>query len=331
MALNPNIELSQTVAHKPWQETYDDCRIEVETNGGENLREEEPRPPESGWIICINKNLDRAKQDHRAHSWRLREKDKDKWRGLVCMLKRNIEKIEDYLDAMKQVEERSRACYEGTIKMRNEEFVMMMVLDGCFVIKLFWGYSMGFDKLGYTPDDLVFSSSRRIKFINGEVEGFQKIQFKDETLEIPRLVIQDATRSLFLNLVAFEQCHFNCGNNVTSYLFMDNLINSAENVGHLHNCGIMEHWLRSDAEVADLFNQLCKDVVLVGSHSYLSGLSKDVNTYFGNKWNGWIAILELKYFSNPLSIISFIAAFILLGLTLAQTLYGIFGYYRPGS
>ncbi|XP_010034572.2 uncharacterized protein LOC104423823 [Eucalyptus grandis] len=88
------------------------------------------------------------------------KKDKDKWRGLVCMLRRKNQKIEDYLDAVKRVEERACACYEGTIKMRNEEFVMMMVLDGCFVIELFWGYSMGFDKLGYIPNDPVFSSSR---------------------------------------------------------------------------------------------------------------------------------------------------------------------------
>ncbi|KAK3417951.1 hypothetical protein EUGRSUZ_H03934 [Eucalyptus grandis] len=382
MALNPNIQLSQTVAHEPRQETSDDRRIKVETNGGENLREDESRPPKSEWIISINKNLDRAEQDHRPRSWakcsiyqiphhfkggkekacvpqivslgpyhhsdeRLREKDKDKWRSLMCMLKRKNRKIEDYLDAVKQVEERARACYEGTIKMRSEEFVMMMVLNGCFVIELLWRYSMGFNKLGYTPDDPVFSSSRswthiilqdmillknqiplfildllrRLEFdplpLESELHCLelfrrsllylglkpaaaqyfgkmdQNIQFKDGTLEIPRLMIQDATRSHFLNLIAFEQCHFNCSNDVTSYMFfMDNLINSVEDVGHLHDCEIMEHWLESDTKVADLFNQLCKEVVLVDSHNYLSRL---------NHW----------------SIISLIAAFILLGLILA--------------
>ncbi|KAK2633055.1 hypothetical protein EUGRSUZ_L00666 [Eucalyptus grandis] len=460
--------------------------------GGENLLEDEPRPLKHDWIISIKENLDRAEQDPRAqkHSIyriphylkdgkekayvprivclgpyhrsdrNLRKMDRHKWRCLKRILTHNNQKIENYLHAVNRVEKRARACYEETRDMSSNEFVEMMVLDGCFVNELFWGFSNGFNELGYTHDDPVFSLSRSslpiirrdmillenqipllilhplfclqhgppdqggppdqdellaklalkffdplkpidrplhcdgstslesnplpcefrkgidhclelfrwsllhpdpkraaneessqigqqwqqfihcvtelrkkgIKFKKGEVGGFRNIQFKDGTLEIPLLVIQDATRSVFLNLIAFEQCHFNCGNDVISYLFfMDHLINSAEDVGHLHDCGIMEHWLGSDAEVADLFNQLGKEVVFVDDGSYLSKLSKDVNAYSGNKWNSWIAILELKYFNNPWSIISLVAAFILLVLTLAQTLYGVFGYYRPGS
>ncbi|KAK2633060.1 hypothetical protein EUGRSUZ_L00678 [Eucalyptus grandis] len=224
------------------------------------------------------------------------------------------------------------------------------------------GYSKGFDVLGYTPDDPVFSSSRSsthfilqdiillekqirlfilnllalekkgIKFINREVESFMYIQFKDGTLDIPRLVILEMATSLFLNLGAFEQCHFNCSNDITTYMFfMDNLIDSAEDVRHLHDCGIIRHGLKSDAEVTDFFNQICREVVLVSSHGYLFDLSKDVDTYSSNTWNGWIAILELKSFCNPWSIISLIDAFILHLFTLTRTLYGVFGYYRPGS
>ncbi|KAK2633046.1 hypothetical protein EUGRSUZ_L00654 [Eucalyptus grandis] len=170
-------------------------------------------------------------------------------------------------------------------------------------------------------------ATHRIKFRNREVESFQNIQFKDGTLEIPRLVILDTTRSLFLNLVAFEQCHFNCGNDITMYLFcMDYLIDSTKNVRHLHDYGILRHGLRSNAEVTDFFNQICKEVALVDSRGYLSDLTKDDDTYSGNKWNGWIAILKLKYFSNPWSIISLIIAFIFLLLTLTQIVYGVFGY-----
>jgi len=149
------------------------------------------------------------------------------------------------------------------------------------------------------------------------VESFHNIQFKDGTLEIPRLVILDTTRSLFLNLVTFEQCNFNCSNDIATYLLLtDDLIDSTKDVRHLHDCGIIRHRLGSDAEVADSFDQICREVVLVGSHGYLSDLSNDVDTYSGNKWKCWIAILELKYFGNPWSIISLIVAFILLLLTL---------------
>ncbi|KAK2633044.1 hypothetical protein EUGRSUZ_L00652 [Eucalyptus grandis] len=233
--------------------------------------------------------------------------------------------------------------------------------DNCTSADLVSGYSKGFDVLGYTPDDPVFSSSRssthfilqdmillekqirlfistavllqhgrpnqhgvlaklalRIKFINREVESFTYIQFKDGTLNIPRLVILEMATSLFLNLGAFEQCHFNCSNDITTYMFfMDDLIDSTEDVRHLHDCGIIRHGLKSDAEVADFFNQICREV--------------DVHTYSSNTWNGWIAILELKSLCNPWSIISLIAAFILHLLTLTRTLYGVFSYYRLGS
>ena len=38
-------------------------------------------------------------------------------------------------------------------------------------------------------------------------------------------------------------------------ILMDNLINSPQDVAYLHYCGIIEHWLGSDAEVVDLFNK----------------------------------------------------------------------------
>lgn len=47
------------------------------------------------------------------------------------------------------------------------------------------------------------------------------------------------TKSLFSNLIAFEQCHANSSNDITSYvIFMDNLINSAEDVSYL-SCTIV--------------------------------------------------------------------------------------------
>lgn len=153
---------------------------------------------------------------------------------------------------------------------------------------------------------------------------------KDGKLQIPRLLIHDGTKSLFLNLIAFEQCHLDCSNDITSYvIFMDNLINSPEDVGYLHYRGIIEHWLGSDAEVADLFNRLCQEVVFDINNSYLSLLSEEVNRYYNHRWNTWCASLRHNYFSNPWAIISLVAAVVLLLLTLAQTYYGIYGYYRP--
>ncbi|KAH0995809.1 hypothetical protein GBA52_019673 [Prunus armeniaca] len=169
-----------------------------------------------------------------------------------------------------------------------------------------------------------------IKFKKRKTDRFWDVKFKNGILSIPRLLIHDGTKSLFLNLIAFEQCHLDCSNDITSYvIFMDNLINSPQDVGYLHYCGIIEHWLGSDAEVADLFNRLCQEVVFDINDSYLSRLSEDVNRYYNHRWNAWRASLKHNYFNNPWATLSFVAAVVLLFLTFAQTFYGVYGYYRP--
>ena len=99
---------------------------------------------------------------------------------------------------------------------------------------------------------------------------------------------------------------------------MDNLINSHQDVAHLHYQGIIEHWLGSDAEVADLFNHLCQEVVFDINDSYLFHLSENVNRYYDHKWNAWCASLRHNYFSNPWAIISLVAAAFLLLITFTQ-------------
>ncbi|XP_039157597.1 UPF0481 protein At3g47200 isoform X2 [Eucalyptus grandis] len=134
---------------------------------------------------------------------------------------------------------------------------------------------------------------------------------------------------------------------ITSYvMFMHNLINSSEDVRYLCKHGIIEHCLGSDAEVADLFNLLCQEMALDSKDSNLHNVSIMVNDYrkwkhfslrtswrasMAQKWNAWRAILENKYFDNPWSIISFMAAVILLMLTFLQALYAVYGYYKPRS
>ncbi|XP_072978827.1 UPF0481 protein At3g47200-like [Typha angustifolia] len=161
-------------------------------------------------------------------------------------------------------------------------------------------------------------------------DRFWDIKFEDGVLQIPRILIHDGTKSLFLNLIAFEQCHMDSTNNITSYvIFMDNLINSEEDVRYLHYRGIIEHWLGNDDEVADLFNRLCQEVVFDINDSYLSGLSEQVNRYYNYRWNTWKASLKHNYFSNPWAIISLIAAIVLLLLTLVQSYFSVYAYYRP--
>ncbi|GAB2279632.1 hypothetical protein Dimus_014276 [Dionaea muscipula] len=528
-----------------------------------NSTESDILPHEPEWVVSIRKKLAEARQIEASSSWGnlsiyrvprslrdpahkkcystpqvvslgpyhhgkssvLKEMEEHKWRALDHILKRHDQDIKIYLDAMKELEEKARTCYERLGSFVSEEFVEMLVLDGCFMLELFRGADelQGFESLGYAKNDPVFSmnstiiiSIRRdmimlenqiplfvldkllslqpgqsdqksvarlalgffdplmptepltsadptsngsclhcldvfrrssltkegvhsvppstdptsngsclhcldvfrrssltkegvhsvpptdptsdesgqlhcldvfrrsllkgfqrfhrpsprdsntvlgakilqllncmmderrqqlipcvidlknagVKFKKRETDQFLDIKFDKRigVLEIPRILVHDGTKSLFFNLIAFEQCRMDSTDDITSYaFFLDNLINSAEDVSHLHYCGIIENCLGNDAEVAELFNALCQEVVFDNDDSSLSELSETINDYYKEWWHAWRADLRNKYFNNPWAIISLIAAVILLLLTFAQTFYGVYAYYRPSS
>uniref|UniRef100_A0A516IJF1 Uncharacterized protein n=1 Tax=Turnera subulata TaxID=218843 RepID=A0A516IJF1_9ROSI len=458
----------------------DSLQIPVKDDGAKP-EEEKTKSPDAEWLISIKERLEQASLEDEASSWaklsiykiphylregddkayvpqivslgpyhhgkrRLRQMDSHKWRSLHHMLKRTNQDIKLYLDSVRELEEKARSFYDGAISLSSNDFVEMMVLDGCFVLELFLGVAEGFEQLGYArngpifairgsmhsiqrdmimlenrlplftldrllglqfndpnqkgfvaklalrffdplmPTDEPLTKSDRNKLASSlghatafdplsdqeglhcldvfrrsllrtgpkptpklrirrwsqtsrvadkrrqqlihcvtelreagielkerKTDRFWDIKFEDGVLRIPRLLIHDGTKSLFLNLIAFEQCHLDSSNDITSYvIFMDNLINSPEDVAYLHYCGIIEHWLGSDAEVADLFNRLCQEVVFDINNSYLSRLSEDVNQYYNHKWNTWRASLKHNYFNNHWAIIS-VAAIISCG------------------
>ncbi|VVB05120.1 unnamed protein product [Arabis nemorensis] len=466
-------------------------------------RNQEPVETREEWVISIKEKMEEALKEDAATSWdklciyrvpqylqendnksyvpqtvslgpyhhgseHLLPMDRHKWRAVNMVMARTKHNIEMYIDAMKELEKKARACYEGLIGLSSNKFTEMLVLDGCFVLELFRGADEGFSELGYDRNDPVFAmrgsmhsiqrdmvmlenqlplfvlnrllelqlgprkqtglvaqlavrffdplmptdepltrndqsnlddsldkdnffnpiadkdrdelhcldvfrrsllrpsttkpeprlSRRRwswktrvadkrqqqlihcvselreagIKFRRRKTDRFWDIRFKNGYLEIPKLLIHDGTRSLFSNLIAFEQCHIDSSNDITSYIiFMDNLIDSPQDVSYLHYCGIIEHWLGTDSEVADLFNRLCQEVAFDPQNSYLSELSNKVDRNYSRKWNVLKAILKHKYFNNPWAYFSFSAALVLLVLTLFQSFFTAFPYFKPPS
>ncbi|KAL0890422.1 hypothetical protein Bca101_014405 [Brassica carinata] len=361
-----------------------------------------------------------------------------KWRAVNMVMKRTKLSIEMYIDAMKELEEKARACYEGPIDWSSNKFAEMLLLDGLFILELFRGADndKGFLVLGYGRNDPVFamrgsmhSIQRDMVMLENQLPLFvlnrllelqlgsqyqtglvaqlairffnplmptDKLATKTDQLEIkissendnffnpiadkdkeelhcldvfrrsllrpslkpePRLsrtkwswkrraadkrqqqlihcvteLREAGTKSLFSNLIAFEQCHIDSNNDITSYIiFMDNLIDSAEDVRYLHYCGIIEHWLGTDSEVADLFNRLCQEVAFDLQDSYLSELSNKVDHNYNRKWNVMKATLKHKYFNNPWAYFSFFAAVVLLLLTLFQSFFTAYAYIKPPS
>ncbi|XP_022773821.1 UPF0481 protein At3g47200-like [Durio zibethinus] len=181
-------------------------------------------------------------------------------------------------------------------------------------------------------DDIIRSAMELneagIRFKKSKTVSLKDITFRGGVLKLPVSVVDDATESMFLNLIAFERFHVGAGNEVTSYIFfMDKIIDSAKDVALLHSRGIIQNALGSDKAVANLFNSLSKDITL-DPDSSLDEVHKKVNRYCKKAWNEWRANLIHTYFRNPWAMLSLIGAIFLFALTIAQTIYTIYPYYH---
>ncbi|XP_059447889.1 UPF0481 protein At3g47200-like [Corylus avellana] len=68
----------------------------------------------------------------------LRQMEEHKLRYLQLLLqRRNESSVERYIKAMRELEGRARRFYAETISLTTDEFVEMLLLDGCFIIELF--------------------------------------------------------------------------------------------------------------------------------------------------------------------------------------------------
>ncbi|KAL5550513.1 hypothetical protein UlMin_000689 [Ulmus minor] len=154
-----NYQIQQNI-QKQQQEPSESLQIVV-VNGDVSF-EKGLKSPNSEWVISIREKLEQACQDDVAGTWEklfiyrvpyyFREgddkayfpqiemppqKDHNKWCSLHHVLKRTNHDISLYLKSIKELEEKARSCYEGPINLSSNEFVEMMVLDGCFVLELF--------------------------------------------------------------------------------------------------------------------------------------------------------------------------------------------------
>ncbi|KAA8518026.1 hypothetical protein F0562_015493 [Nyssa sinensis] len=162
------------------------------------------------------------------------------------------------------------------------------------------------------------SKTSRITDITFESKG----TFGQMTL--PLIKIDDLIKSFLLNLVAYEACPDSPDDfGVTSYVcFMDTLIDDAEDVKVLRKKGVLWNCLGSDQQVADLFNEITKDLV-PSPHSYLTVKSR-IEQHHKNNMKIWMAEWRQNYLRSPWTVIAVSAAILAIFLTLIQTILGGF-------
>ncbi|MED6134513.1 hypothetical protein PIB30_037651 [Stylosanthes scabra] len=142
-------------------------------------------------------------------------------------------------------------------------------------------------------------------------------------LTIPPLYINDHRGTVLRNIAAFEKCHKRIKPDVTTYLFFFNgLINSAEDVSLLHYKGVLYHSLGCDKSVAQLINNITKEMVRDKNESYLYQVVNQVHEHCGKIIVRMRAWLVHNYFNSWGVRISTIGAVLALYLTLIQTVYG---------
>ncbi|KAK8709504.1 hypothetical protein V6N13_060519 [Hibiscus sabdariffa] len=165
------------------------------------------------------------------------------------------------------------------------------------------------------------------------VKSMFDITFTKDTkvleLKIPTLRVDDNTERLLRNFMAYEQfTQREEPTYVSDYVvFMDNLINTGKDVQLLCNSGIIDNWLGDDEVVAQMFNKLRNYVCFTDDFYYAETFVR-VNKHCKRKWNKYNAILKKDYFNSPWSLCSFLAAAVLLLLTVLQTIYTVISYYH---
>ncbi|MCL7040841.1 hypothetical protein MKW94_011872 [Papaver nudicaule] len=153
------------------------------------------------------------------------------------------------------------------------------------------------------------------------------------TLHIPPLQIDDSTLPLFLNFMAYEQCDRDAEPYFSNhFIFLDRLVNTAKDIEILHNKGVINHALGSDKDVANLINKLSREIIYDADTCHLGERMKELNMYYdecADQWYVWFKALKRDYFSSPWTVASLIAAVFLLLLTVCQTYFSFYGYFKP--
>ncbi|KAK9141660.1 hypothetical protein Syun_011060 [Stephania yunnanensis] len=240
----------------------------------------------------------------------------------------------DCVIMLKGYEEKARKRYADDIKLTSDEFVEMMMLDGCFIVELFlkhWKlseladsqYDHLFDRTSHNLQNMIIEDLLReagVKF-KAAPPGTHllDIKFQNKTLEIPTIQVEDQTEPLFRNMIAYEQCYGEMSYMVDYFFVLNDLISSPSDVALLERKGIIINWLGDEEEVSSMVNKMVKNAYFTGEDFQYKALYKQLNDHYHTPWHRRQAKLKHDYFNSPWSLIAFLAAFAVLICTFIQT------------
>ncbi|XP_052190918.1 UPF0481 protein At3g47200-like [Diospyros lotus] len=144
----------------------------------------------------------------------------------------------------------------------------------------------------------------KVEFRQGK--GIIPWLFSSPEFHIRRLAIYDSTEQILRNLIAFELCYHGVMSYITSYAFlMDLLVNADKDIEVLENAGVINNYLGARPEATNLFNNLCKQVVL--EKFYFANTYKNATDYSRHWWPAIRAYFIRTYLATPYGFIAFVA------------------------
>ncbi|PWA96662.1 hypothetical protein CTI12_AA037310 [Artemisia annua] len=172
-----------------------------------------------------------------------------------------------------------------------------------------------------------------IRFTPSKIRSLAHIKFIKHgfcaNVELPPITIDDATKPMLLNLVAYEMCSNDTNASwVTSYIcLMDSLIDHSEDVKFLRKAGILDNRLGSDKEVARLFNEIGTD--LVPNNFAYSNARFDIQRHYDSKRNTLISQLKHEYIKTPWAFVALFVGVVGLFLSGVQSYFSVWGVPSP--
>ncbi|KAM7478247.1 hypothetical protein LguiA_026460 [Lonicera macranthoides] len=147
-------------------------------------------------------------------------------------------------------------------------------------------------------------------------------------LEIPYIVINHSTISVFRNLLAYEQLYDRRESSYfTPYImFLAQLVKTQKDVEMLRDRGIMNHTLVSDDQVVMEIGNLYKEAAFAYDplDCYLRMPIKFIINLQNDMRKRWMIRLKEDYFSTPGDVMSYIFAIEGIVLSVIQTFYTVY-------
>ncbi|XP_058735126.1 UPF0481 protein At3g47200-like [Vicia villosa] len=141
-------------------------------------------------------------------------------------------------------------------------------------------------------------------------------------LKLPRIVLDDFTIPIFLNLIAYERCpDFNAKYGMGSFLaFLNSLVREPEDVKVLRSAGVLYRTYGSDEELVKLVHFLAGGIM---SHKdTYAHIFVEMNKHITNKWKV-NTVHFLKYIRHAWTSFAIHATELALALTFIQTWFTI--------